>query len=392
MDTIAKRAEKFRLLTQCAPGTEMGTLLRKFWHPVALSREVDKGQAMALRILGEDLTLYRGESGAPYLIGGRCAHRRTVLHTGRVLGEEIRCHYHGWRYDGTGQCVQRPAERDAGMPPIKIAGYPLHEYYGLIFAWMGEAPAPAFDLPRRDAFERKGAMAVALKEPWDTNWFHQIENSLDAVHVSFAHQGFWIGPFGEAITSEIPQLSYNESEGGLDQTATRSNGNVRKGNWRFPNNNYINVPGIQNGDPWIEVSVWVVPNDDDHATRFFIWSAPSTTPEADRRFRDHMARYGGYQAPEHYDELFHQRKYPDPEDKLVGLTFAQDYVAVRGQGVQAEREKEILGASDAGVIQLRRIFWRELELQRAGQPTKNWRRPEATAAEPVQRLTETSDH
>ena len=86
-DSQDTKSTRFDLLTPCAAGTEMGTLLRKFWHPVALSREVRPGEAAALRVLGEELTLYRGESGKPYLVGGRCAHRRTVLHTGRILGE-----------------------------------------------------------------------------------------------------------------------------------------------------------------------------------------------------------------------------------------------------------------------------------------------------------------
>ncbi|MSQ71097.1 MAG: iron-sulfur containing oxygenase [Betaproteobacteria bacterium] len=361
----------------------MGALLRKFWHPVALSREVMNGQAMALRILGEDLILYRGESGAAHLIGGRCAHRRTMLQTGRVIGEQIRCHYHGWQYDATGQCVRRPAEKDPGLPDIRIAGYPVHEYCGLVFAWMGEAPAAEFDLPRKNAFEQPDALVVALKEPWDCNWFHQIENSLDGVHVSFAHQGFWVGPFGEAVSDDIPELSYAENEAGLEQTATRPGGNVRKGNWTFPNNNYINVPPLAKGDPWIDISVWVVPNDDVNATRFFLWAAPATTPQADLRFLDYMEKYGGYQAPEHFDELFHRRVYPDPQDVLVGLTFAQDYVAIRGQGAMADRENEILGLSDMGIVTLRRLFWRELDLQRAGKPTKQWRKLAKTTVEPI---------
>lgn len=378
------KTEQFKLLTQCAPDTEMGALLRKFWHPVALSRGVDKGQAMAVRILGEDLTLYRGESGKPYLIGGRCAHRRTVLHVGRVVGEQIRCHYHGWQYDGSGQCVRRPAEKDPGVPDVRVAGYPVHEYFGLVFAWMGELPAPAFDLPRREAFEKKGALVVALREQWDCNWFQQIENSLDAVHVSFAHQGFWVGPFGEAVSEDIPELSYVETDAGLEQTAVRPNATVtvRKSNWNFPNNNYINVPGLTKGDPWIDISVWAVPNDDYNGTRFFLWGTQSSTPEADKRFLDHFAKFGGYQAPEHYDELFHQRIYPDPEDILVGLTFAQDYVAIRGQGEITDRENELLGISDMGIVKLRRLFWRELELQRAGLPTKQWKRLAVTTVAP----------
>ena len=384
------RIEQFRLLTQCAPGTEMGKLLRKFWHPVALSRSLEAGQAKALRILGEDLTLYRGASGKAYLIGGRCAHRRTVMQTGKIIGEQIRCHYHGWQYDGTGQCTRRPAEKDPGLPNVRIAGYPVHEYCGLVFAWMGEGPAPEFDLPRRAAFERPGALTVALEEHWDCNWFQQIENSLDAVHVSFAHQGFWVGPFGEAVTEDIPELSYAETDAGLEQTALRPDATVkvRKSNWNFPNNNYINVPGLTKDAPWIDISVFAVPNDDENGTRFFLWGTQSTTPEADKRFLDHFAKFGDYQAPAHHDELFHKRIYPDPEDILVGLTFAQDYVAVRGQGQIVDRENELLGVSDMGIVTLRRLFWRELSLQREGKPTKQWKRLAVSTVAPPEKKTE----
>ena len=74
--------------------------------------------------------------------GGRCAHRLSVLHTGWIQGERIRCMYHGWQFDGSGQCTERPAEGDTRVPDIKIAGYPLHEYAGALFAYMGDGPAP----------------------------------------------------------------------------------------------------------------------------------------------------------------------------------------------------------------------------------------------------------
>jgi phenylpropionate dioxygenase-like ring-hydroxylating dioxygenase large terminal subunit len=115
-DTLRK-VDQFKLLTETGPDTPMGKLLRKFWHPIALGEEVAKGKARAVRVLGEDLTLYRGDSGEPHLIGGRCAHRCTVLHTGVVQGEQIRCMYHGWRYDGTGLCTEIPAEKQPRRRP-----------------------------------------------------------------------------------------------------------------------------------------------------------------------------------------------------------------------------------------------------------------------------------
>ena len=96
MDGYAAQPDAFERLTQSAPGTDMGRLLRRFWHPVAASDTLKIGSARAIRIMGEDLTLYRGESGAPHLVAARCAHRGTQLHTGWVQGDEIRCIYHGW--------------------------------------------------------------------------------------------------------------------------------------------------------------------------------------------------------------------------------------------------------------------------------------------------------
>ncbi len=98
----SSRAETLRKLTETSPGTDMGRLLRRFWHPVSTSANVPAGKARAIRILSEDLTLYRGTSGKPYLVAGFCPHRLTRLHTGWVEGEQVRCIYHGWKFDGTG--------------------------------------------------------------------------------------------------------------------------------------------------------------------------------------------------------------------------------------------------------------------------------------------------
>ena len=231
---VLGKAEQFRLLTETSPDSLMGELLRKFWHPIALADEIAKGQARPVRVLSENLTLYRGESGRPYLVGGRCAHRCTVLHTGWVQGEQIRCMYHGWRYDGTGLCTEIPAEKQPRVRPARIVGYPLHEYCGLIFAYLGEAPAPEFDLPRKHVLEDPQRSVIAKKEVWDCNWFAHVENSLDAVHVSFAHQWGSLGQFGSLITGSVPDLAYEETDAGIRQIATRSKDNVRISDWTFP--------------------------------------------------------------------------------------------------------------------------------------------------------------
>lgn len=369
-----ERAQQFRQLTECSRCKPMGRLLRKFWQPVALAGDVVPGAAIPLLIMGEELTLYRGESGALHLVGGRCAHRRTLLHTGWVVGEEIRCIYHGWQFDGKGACVNRPAEANTGMPRTRIPAYPVREYMGLVFAWMGEGDAPEFDLPRKLLLEREGTLVANGRERWDNNWFQQVENSLDAVHVSFVHMALTVGPFGKAVTGAIPELSYEETPAGIRQTARRSESNVRVSDWTFPNNNHVTVPGLTPDDPWIDVFVWMIPNDEQNTTRFMIYGQqPGASEEARTRFRDYFAKYGKYDPAEHHDELFASREWKNPEDTFVGLTAAQDYLSIRGQARITAREDEILGRSDLGIVTLRKLFFRELELQETGQPTKAWR-------------------
>ena len=88
------------------PGTLAGKYLRRFWQPVYVSSELKAGYAVPIRIMGEDFTLYRGASGAAYVVDFRCAHRGTQLSVGWVEQDCIRCFYHGWKYDGGGQCVE----------------------------------------------------------------------------------------------------------------------------------------------------------------------------------------------------------------------------------------------------------------------------------------------
>jgi 5,5'-dehydrodivanillate O-demethylase len=368
-DDSLSKVEQFALPTQTARGTPMGTLLRKFWHPVALSEEIPRGKAKALRLLSEDLTLYRGDSGRLYLIGGRCAHRCTVLHTGVVQGEQIRCMYHGWRYDGSGLCTDIPAEKQPRTRPIRIPGYAVHEYCGAVFAYLGEQPAPAFDLPRKDVFEDKNRSVIAYKSYWDCNWFQQVENSLDAVHVSFAHLWGSVGQFGSSVTGSIPELSYSETSAGIRQVATRPNNNVLISDWTFPNNNHVVAPPPIKGDPWVHVSAWPTPVDDTTTMRLVLYSVETTDP---KKLAEMKASYDlDYSPMEHADELFRGVIRGVGE---AGLQNAQDYVAVRGQGVICDRSQENLSTSDAGVAFLRRIFLRELEAIRLGRPTKEWTR------------------
>ncbi|MDF2119112.1 Rieske 2Fe-2S domain-containing protein [Roseiarcaceae bacterium H3SJ34-1] len=365
-------SDRLKLLPQTSSDSLMGQLLRKFWQPVTRSQNVQIRKAIPVRILGETLTVYRGASGKPYLVAGHCPHRRTLLHTGWVVSETIKCMYHGWQFNGAGQCVERPAEDATRNASVRITSYPLHEYAGLIFVYMGPGDPPEFQLPRKPHFEAPDTMLFVREETWPCNWFQQVENSLDAVHVSFVHHWGEVGTFGGAVAPTIPQLEYEETDAGIRQTATRSANSVRVSNWTFPNNNHIITPGLTLEDPWVDIGIWMTPLDDEHTTRFVTYAIKSTTPENDKRIRDYFDKFGDYNPADHHDDLIKRGILPD--DDVLQLTSAQDYVAAVGQGTIADRLNERLGQSDRGITFLRRLFWREMELIREGRATKPWHR------------------
>lgn len=143
------------LLTQVGPGTPMGEVLRRHWFPVAGVSEFDTQRVKAIRLLGENLVLYKDLTGNYGLVDRQCAHRRADLSYGFVEKCGLRCNYHGWAYDQTGQCVEMPFE-DTVVPQakykdkIKITAYPIKPHAGLLWAYMGPSPAP--ELPDWEPF------------------------------------------------------------------------------------------------------------------------------------------------------------------------------------------------------------------------------------------------
>ena len=126
------------------PGTLAGRYMRLFWHPVYRAQDLARGQTKPMRIMSEDFTLYRGSSGTPYAVAFRCAHRGTQLSIGSVEGENLRCFYHGWMYDGSGQCVEQPAEPKPFCETVRIRSFPTKEYLALIWVYLGEGEPPPF--------------------------------------------------------------------------------------------------------------------------------------------------------------------------------------------------------------------------------------------------------
>jgi 5,5'-dehydrodivanillate O-demethylase oxygenase subunit len=360
-------------LVHVGPGTLAGRFLRRFWHPVYLARELAAGHAKPVKILGEDFTLYRGESGTPRAVAFRCAHRGTQLSTGWVEGDCVRCFYHGWKYDASGQCVEMPAE-DASFPPkVQIRSYPTEEYVGLIFVYLGEGAPPP--LPRYPELEGEGLQTSSYYQR-DCNYFNQLESNMDELHVAFVHRESTFTDVG--LNVDLPEVTGEETDYGVVKYGKRGNGITRVSHFFMPNILYISSSPEDEASGWSEHIAWRVPVDDVSHRSFqanlvhVTGAAAERYQETQRRRREQLA--GLPSANEaaaavlrgelHADDL---RDRPD----VVGI---QDNVAQCGQGIVADRVNERLGRSDVLLIMFRKIWERELQALADGRPLKEWRR------------------
>ena len=168
------------------PGTLAGRYLRRFWQPLGRSQDIEIGRAYTKKIMDELLTVYRGEEGRVHVTQSHCPHRATLLSTGWVEGDALRCHYHGWKYDETGQCVEQPGEDAAFARKICLRTYPAQDYLGLVFAYFGEGEPPP--IRRFPDFEKPGVVEVpALIEYWPCNLFNRLDNAGDPGHITYTH-------------------------------------------------------------------------------------------------------------------------------------------------------------------------------------------------------------
>ncbi|HLY65392.1 MAG TPA: Rieske 2Fe-2S domain-containing protein, partial [Chloroflexota bacterium] len=240
------------------PDTLAGRYLRRFWHPVYVADKLPAGRAIAIRIMNEDFTLYRGKSGKSQVIAFRCAHRGTQLSTGWVEGDCIRCFYHGWKYDAGGQCVEQPAEDVSFAAKVRIRSYPTLEYVGLIFAYLGEGNAPEF--PRIPAFEDDGVLN-SYSYFRGCNYANNLESNMDELHVAFVHRDSAFTT--EGLNRDLPTISGDETEYGIVKFGTRSDGVVRVSHFFWPNGLYIKgSPHPNDATGWTDHIGWRVPIDD----------------------------------------------------------------------------------------------------------------------------------
>ena len=180
-------AMNFDDFVHTGPGTLAGRYLRMFWQPVCCSHELSVAQALPIRIMDEEFTLYRGESGQVVALHDRCPHRGALLSKGRREGDSVRCMYHGIRYDATGRCTQIPGQ-DMIPPKLRVRSYPIVERNHLVWIWMGD-PARAdeaqiVDFPYLSDPQWKG---IPDYIHYDANYLLIMDNLSDFGHLAFVH-------------------------------------------------------------------------------------------------------------------------------------------------------------------------------------------------------------
>src|ERR1044071_2187439 len=259
--------------------TLAGRFLRTFWQPLFCSHELPAGRAVPVRIMSEDFTLYRGESGAPHLVGFRCAHRGTQLSVGTVEEDCLRCYYHGWQYDASGQCIDQPAEPKPFAERVKIPAYPVREYLGLIFAYLGDGEPPPF--PRYPKFESSDLTLDALKLNRICNYFNNIDNSLDNAHVRFVHQRHRETAQDQVVKGD-PIIAVAETDWGIRRHVKYPNGAEITAFFGMPNINYLNGQVVDPEIKRADVIIFKVPVDDERHAHFEVRAMPLTGDRAQR--------------------------------------------------------------------------------------------------------------
>ena len=370
LDRIVEQADDF---VHTGPGTLAGRYLRRYWQPIYVSEKLAQGSIVPIRILGEDLALYRGESGTPRVMTNECPHRLTRLSTGWIEGETIRCRYHGWRYDESGRCVEQPAEPKPFCARVpKLASYPTHEAHGLVFAYLGEGDAPPFRaLPGLEDGAREGWTVCPSVEMIPCNYFQSAENIMDDVHVNFSHRDHLVNTTARPY---VPTKMWaRETPFGLTHFLERGERTDRL-HFIMPNQCFVAHPlrSARDNEPfWFKALFWYVPIDDESCYWYAIFTSYSTPVDKDKM---RAQRLELFEPPSYRSKRNRSNNYGfDPHEQAtstytgMGLDInVHDQWAVESMGPIQDRTREHLGTSDKVIMANRRMLIKAIEQVQAG--------------------------
>ncbi|MGY2849757.1 nitrite reductase/ring-hydroxylating ferredoxin subunit [Bradyrhizobium sp. USDA 4510] len=365
------------LITRTGRKDPCGKLMRSYWQPAALVDELDGPRPVRpVRLLGENLVLFRGEDGSYGLIDRHCAHRGADLAFGRLEHGGLRCAFHGWLFDTSGQCIETPAEPAGSQlcKGIRQRSYPVVEKSGILWAWLGEGAPPAF--PELDCFVAPGSHTFAFKGHMNCNWLQALEVGIDPAHASFLHRFFededtsaaYGKQFrGASAGSDMPMtkilreydrpiINVEHTEYGLRLIALREldaeRTHVRVTNQLFPHGFVIPM------STEMTITQWHVPVDDENCYWYAIFTSYAA-PVDKQKMRDQRLEL--YTLPDYKSRKNKSNDYGfDPHEQAtetytgMGTDInVHDQWAVESMGAIQDRTNEHLGQSDKAIVQYR---------------------------------------
>jgi 5,5'-dehydrodivanillate O-demethylase len=350
VDHHASRKQRQDRLTLVGPGTPMGSYMRCFWQPVAAVAELADAPVIAVKVLGERLALYRGEGGAYGLVAERCPHRGTSLACAMIEGDALVCAYHAWKFDATGQCLETPAEPEGSKlkARIKIAGYPVQEMAGLLWAYLGTGEPPL--LPRFEHMVRDDWEWDVGISRMPCNWLQVAENTLDPLHIEYLHMKY---------------TNYSRKNLGLPPVATRHHakidfelfeyGIIKKRLWEGDTEDseewtighpqlFPVIAVVPYTAEWVQYQIRV-PADDTNTTHYWL---------------NCREREAG-KAPRAVSPIWDNPYLSPAGTYMPEILNAQDMMVMISQGDVTDHTVENLGESDRGVALYRKTLLEQVE-------------------------------
>ena len=374
-NTAMKRKRQLTVadIPHVGPGTPAGRWFRRYWLVVGVARDLyDIPQAV--KVLGEQLVLFRDANGRLGLLGEHCPHRGASLEYGDIEEGGLRCPYHGWLFDIHGQCLEMPAEpKDSKFcQKVKQLAYPVRELGGLIFAYMGEDRDHPPPLPNyAPLLDRGGQRQIEPVRHADYNWFNFFENSADPAHVCILHRhaGYGQQSWGDHFFSyrDMPHFEFVEMDYGLKVVMTKPGpmpgtefvdemslalpSIVQVGDTEFVHAK-MDAAALINEGSRCEHWIFVTPNDDDHFMLFTADNYLGPVENFFERLKELRAKEMLPQEVKPYDKRRHM--------PFKGNIRLEDIVTQGTQGLLGDRSEQ-LGTSDRGVIKFRKIVLDAIE-------------------------------
>jgi phenylpropionate dioxygenase-like ring-hydroxylating dioxygenase large terminal subunit len=382
--------EENDLITIVSPGSPLNALMRRYWLPALLSREIlgPDCAPVRVRLLGEDLVAFRDSQGRVGLLDEHCPHRGTSLFYGRNEECGLRCIYHGWKMDVEGKVLDTPAEPEGSTLKDKVrhTAYPCHEAAGMVFAYMGPKDRmPLF--PDYEWTRVPSEQIYVTKSIQDCNYLQGLEGECDSSHLSYLHRAFSDAKRGGGDPDMYgkdgaPQLEGVPTDYGVRMISCRNPGDdmtyLRISNFVLPCYGFVPTGGLK-GNPEGYTIHAHVPVDDEHSLRFNIFFRRNrAVTEAEKRLDDEFTADFSKVRNIQNNYLIDRQEQRRETYMGLGKSFViHDSCATETMGPRYDRSKEHLGVGDITVIAVRkRLLQVVRDLQNGIEPPHLPRTPE----------------